>query len=129
MRSVKRHIKKDVSTLDVPHEQWGRFLDTFARRHHGWLVRLETHDRVTGENVLSPETPLESVALDLEDEKNPRINVIVHLDNKVIKNILFLPSRLILESSADGHEQSLWIETVNTQTTIHFRPPMPAGSK
>ena len=35
---------------------------------------------------------MESIALDLEDEKNPRINVIVHLDNKVVKHILYRPS-------------------------------------
>jgi hypothetical protein len=65
------------------------------------------------------------VALDLEDEKNPRINVIVQLDNKVIKHILFLPSLLVLESSGHGQQQSLRIETVNTETVVHFPPPAP----
>ena len=127
-RIKKRQIKEDVSTLDIPRERWGEFLETFSRQHHGWIVYVETYDRVTGENVVSRETPLESVALDLEEEKNPRINVIVQLDNKVIKHILFLPSRLVLESSGDGQKQSLRIETVNTDSTIHFRtsPPLPS---
>jgi hypothetical protein len=127
-RIKKRQIKEDVSTLDIPREKWGKFLETFSRQHHGWIVYVETYDRVTGENVVSRETPLESVALDLEDEKNPRINVIVQLDNKVIKHILFLPSRLVLESSGDGQKQSLRIETVNTDSTIHFRTPPPLPS-
>jgi len=121
--SKKRQSKEDVSTLDIPHEKWDEFLHTFSRQHRGWLVQVETYDRVTGENVVSQETLLESVALDLEDERNPRINVIVQLDNKVIKHILFLPSRLVLESSVSSQEQSLRIETVNTETTIHFRAP------
>ena len=125
-RIIKRQIKEDVSTLDIPHEQWGKFLETFSRQHRGWLIRLETHDRVTGEDVVSQETPLESIELDLEDEKNPRINVIVQLDNKVIKHILFLPSRLVLRSSQDGQE--LRIETLNTETTVHFRAPAPLPS-
>ena len=122
-RIKKKPIREDVSTLDIPRKKWGQFLETFSRRHHRWPVNVETHDRVTGENVVLQETPLESVVLDLEDEKNPRINVIVQLDNKVIKHILFLPSGLVFEASNDGHVQSLRIETVNTETTLHLREP------
>jgi hypothetical protein len=110
---------------DIPRERWGKFLEMFGRQHQGWLVQLETYDLDTTEKIVSLETALESVELDLEDERNPRINVIVQLDNKVIKHILFLPSRLVLHSSQDGREQSLWIETLNTETTVHFRAPAP----
>jgi hypothetical protein len=71
---------------------------------------------------------LHSIELDLEDEKNARINVIVQLENKVIKHILFLPSRVVFESSENSHEQLLRIETVNTETAIHFRAPVPPAS-
>ena len=126
-RTRKRQSKQDASALDIPREKWGKFLDTFTRRHHGWLIQLETHDLVTGEDVVSQETPLHLIELDLEDEKNARINVIVQLDNKVIKHILFLPSRVVLESE-NSHEQLLRVETVNTETTIHFRAPVPPAS-
>jgi Family of unknown function (DUF5335) len=122
-RTKKRNSKEDLSTLDVPPEKWSKFLETFSRLHHGWLVQLETCDLVTGEKVVSHETPLDSIELDLEDEKNPRINVIVHLDNKVLKHILYLPSQLAFKSSNDGREQSLQVRTVNTQTTVRFRAP------
>ena len=127
-RAKKRNTKEGLSPLDVPPEKWSTFLETFSRRHHGWLVQLETCDLVTGEKVVSRITPLDSIELDLEDEKHPRINVIVHLDNKVLKHILFLPSRLAVESSNKGREQSLQVETVNTETTVRFRPPMPLPS-
>jgi hypothetical protein len=39
-------------------------------------------------------------------------------DNKLLKHILFRPSRLVLISSIDGQEQSLQVETVNTETRI-----------
>jgi hypothetical protein len=71
-------------TLEIPRDEWGKFLQTFSRYHQGWLIQLETHDLVTAEKVVSQETPLQSIELDLKDEKNPRINVIVQLDNKVI---------------------------------------------
>jgi hypothetical protein len=104
----------------VPSELWSGFLDDFSRQHWNWSACLETYDLDTRENVLSPEAALESINLDLEDQKNPRINVIVHLDNKVVKHILYRPSSLVLQS-ADGQVESLRIETVNTETTVHFR--------
>jgi hypothetical protein len=71
---------------------------------------------------------LQCIELDLEDEENPRINVIVQLDNKVVKHILFLPSSMVLESPEDGRDQSLRIETVNTVTAVHFRAPVAPGT-
>jgi hypothetical protein len=83
---------------------------------------LETKDTVTDELVVSQEHPLESMELDLEDERNPRINVTVKLDNKLVKHILFLPSRMVLRTSSVDSEESLEIETLNTETTVHMRP-------
>jgi hypothetical protein len=118
----KRQSKEDAPVL-VPRETWGKFLETFSRQHHGWPIQLETHDLVTAEKVLSQEATLKSVELDLEDQNNPRINVIVQLDNKVIKHILFLPSRLMLQSLQGAKSNRLRIETLNTETTLHFRAP------
>jgi Family of unknown function (DUF5335) len=122
LRPRKRDVQENVSTVVVPSEQWSGFLDDFSRQHRGWSACLETYDLDTRENVLSHEAPLESIDLDLEEQRNPRINVIVHLDNKVVKHILYRPSSLVLQS-ADGRVESLRIETVNTETTVHFRKP------
>jgi len=121
-RTRLNHGKKSVSaTSTIPRQQWGAFLNEFGRAHQGWLTLLETTDRVTQETAESQEMPLQSIELDLEDEKNPRISVIVHLDNKILKHILFLPSRVVLETLRGGHE-SLEVDTVNTKTRVHLRP-------
>jgi hypothetical protein len=86
------------------------------------MAKLETKDTVTKECVVSHEMPLQTVEFDLEDEPNPRINVSMKMDNKTVKHILFLPSRLILRTSTDSHEESLEIETLNTETTLYVRP-------
>jgi hypothetical protein len=31
-----------MSALEIPRENWGKFLDTFSRQHHGWFIQLET---------------------------------------------------------------------------------------
>lgn len=109
------------STMAIPREQWSKFLKEFSRRHAGWLVKLETHDVETAEDVASRFLPLRSIELDLEDEENPRINVTVQSGNKEIKHILFKPFQLTLYLSRNGAEEAIRIESLNTSTTVRFR--------
>src|SRR5215510_1919966 len=74
-----------MSEVDIPRHVWESFLETFSERHAGWLVQVETHDRQTDETVASQIAALHSIELDLEDAKNPRINVTVLYDTKQLK--------------------------------------------
>ena len=85
-----------MSTVSIPQEQWSEFLQGFTRRHRGWLVTLETQDLKTDEAVVSRFMPLQAIELDLEDQKNPRINVTLLSEDKEIKHIFLRPSRLVL---------------------------------
>jgi hypothetical protein len=124
-QALKTKPKETTEGVIVPRTEWARFLSSFSQRHHRWLVRIETQDLQTGEHVTTHETPLESVELDLEDPRNSRINVVVAMDNKLIKHILFRPSRLILYRSPKGAEGAIQIESVNTRTTVRFRVAIP----
>src|SRR5436190_18201544 len=110
-----------MCTPVVPHGEWHEFLRSFTSRHKGWLISIETHDLKTGETVASRFVRLESVELDLEDAKNPRINVNVRDGQKEIRHILFRPSDLTLQISKDGNDQGLRIVSINTVTTVRFR--------
>ncbi|PYS24759.1 MAG: hypothetical protein DMG11_24015 [Acidobacteria bacterium] len=110
-----------MSSVSIPQKQWREFLQEFSRRHHGWLVTVETHDLETAEDVASRFLPLQSITLDLEDEKNPRINVTVRSDEKEIRQILFRPSEVVLYRSARGDEEAVRVVSINTSTTIRFR--------
>ena len=111
-----------MPAIKLSPDVWKHFLEDFSRRHAGWWVEIETHDVETKETVTSNMTRLRSIELDLEDEPNPRINVTVKLDNKTVKHILFLPSRLVLRTASPDPAESLEIETVNTDTTVYVRP-------
>jgi hypothetical protein len=110
-----------MSDVAIPQEQWKEFLDEFSERHRGWLVRLEIHDRETDEEVESHYLPLHSIELDTEDVHNPRINISVNNDHKLIKHVLFRPSRLTLTLTSIGADESLHIQSLNTLTTVRFR--------
>jgi hypothetical protein len=123
MPLLKKIKPKEAPATSIPPGEWARFLNTCSARYRGWLVQLETYDLKTRERVASHEMPLNSIELDLEDEKNPRINVTVHDGNKVIKHILFRPSHLVSFSSNQEQAMSFQVETVNTETTVRFRVP------
>ncbi len=110
-----------MCTRTVLRREWREFLRGFSRKHSGWLVAIETYDLETGETVISRLARLESVELDLEDKKNPRINVIVRDDHKEIKRILFRPSDLMLQLSENGNDAALRIVSVNTVTSVRLR--------
>ena len=105
----------------IPQNEWHEFLRAFSDRHAGWLVRIETHDLETGETVTSRFLPLQFVELDLEDEKNPRVNLVVRDGPREIKRILFRPSEVTLKLSDDSTEEGLRVVSLNTITTVRFR--------
>ena len=110
-----------MAGIRIPQTIWKDFLERFSQRHAGWLVQLETHDHKTDETVASRVTALQSIELDLEEEKNPRINVTLLSDNKEIKHILFRPSQMTLFMSEQDEEDALQIMSLNTENTIRFR--------
>ena len=110
-----------MAGIRIPQKIWKDFLERFSQRHAGWLVQLETHDHQTEETIASRVTALQSIELDLEEEKNPRINVTVLSDNKEIKHILFRPSQMTLFMSEHEEEDALQITSLNTENTLRFR--------
>jgi hypothetical protein len=120
-------VENPIRTFEIPRQDWQDRLEHFTEKHSGLQVELETHDRQTDEQVTSPRAALHSLTLDLEDEKNPRINVTVLSGNKEIRHILFRPSQVILHVSRQNGDEALTIESVNTQTTVHLRRRRPSA--
>jgi len=110
-----------MAGIRIPQNIWKEFLERFSQRHAGWLVQLETHDHKTEETVASRVTALQSIELDLEEEKNPRVNVTLLSDNKEIRHILYRPSQIMLHMSEQEEEDALQITSLNTENTIRFR--------
>ena len=119
-------MKNPTRSFEIPRRDWQERLEHFTERHSGLQVELETHDRGTGEEVTSPLSALHSLTLDLEDEKNPRINVTVLSGNKEIRHILFRPSQVVLHVSRQNGDEALTVESVNTQTTVRLRRRLPS---
>jgi uncharacterized protein Smg (DUF494 family) len=118
--SPKQPSQQRTDIAVIARTEWDDFLQAFTNRHTGWLVTIETYDLKTKETVRSRYIRLDRVEFDVEDQKNPRINVIVRDDQKEIKHILFRPSHL-LQLAKEGNEHGLRIVSVNTVTSVRFR--------
>jgi len=118
-------VKNAIHRFEIPKRDWKSLLERFSETNSGLQVELETHDRETQEHVTSHAAALHSLALDLEDEKNPRINVTVLSGNKEIRHILFRPSQVILHASRKTGDEALTIESLNTKTTVHLKRRSP----
>jgi hypothetical protein len=114
-------VKNQIRTSEIPRRDWKGLLERFSETNSGLQVELETHDRETEEHITSPPSALHSLTLDLEDAKNPRINVTVLSGNKEIRHILFRPSQVVLHTSKENGDEALTIESVNIVTTVHLR--------
>ena len=120
-------MRNHIRTFEIPRRDWHGLLERFTETNSGLQVELETHDRETGEQVTSSPAALHSLTLDLEDEKNPRINVTVLSGNKEIRHILFRPSHVALHASRRNGDEALTIESLNTETTVRLRRRLPAA--
>jgi|SRR5215813_1739988 len=109
-----------MSEINIPGKVWKEFFDTFSDRHAGWLVQVETHNLQRDETSASEIASLLSIKLDLEDEKNPRLDLTVLHESKELKHILFKPSQVTLHISEQDGEDSLRISSLNTDTTIQI---------
>jgi hypothetical protein len=119
-------VKNQSRTFEIPRRDWKRVLARFTEEHSGLPVEMETYDRQTEEQVTLPPAALHSMMLDLEEPKNPRINVTVLSGNKEIRHILFRPSQVVLHASRRNGDEALTIESLHTNTTVRLkrrRPP------
>jgi hypothetical protein len=119
-------VTSQIRTIEIPKRDWKRVLARFTQEHSGLPVELETYDRKTEEQVRLPAGALHSMALDLEEPKNPRINVTLLSGNKEIRHILLRPSQILLHLSRRNEDEALTVHSLNTNTTVRLkrrRPP------
>lgn len=117
-RARPAEAQKDV---DVPHEQWLAFLDSFSRQHLDWLVTIEV-ESLPGTLVAVEQRQLKGISIDRADGKE-RVYVQVGYGRKEhITHIVDSPIRIRFRRSEAGAHEGLEIESVDgTTTVIRFR--------
>ncbi len=111
---------------EVPREEWVEYLNSFSRRHEGWLVTVEVLGAAIGAQVEAEEMVLEGVTADLKEGGEDVISVILGKKStgRVTHNITS-PTHVRIEQTEDGSDMTLQIESGGGVTTlVRFRSPI-----
>jgi hypothetical protein len=115
---------KAQGEVEIAHNQWMEYLNSFSREHLDWMVTVEIRSP-EGRLMIVEERPLKGVSLD-RAEAVERAYVQVgdrpeaHVTHKVER-----PIRVTFKQSQAGEHQGLEIASANgTTTVIRFRSAM-----
>ncbi len=112
--------------VEVAHNQWVAFLDSFSLQHVGWLVTVEVIiPSPAGRLIAIQGRPLKGISVDsAEGKERAYVQVGDCLEEHVLHTI-DKPTRVTFKQSQTGMHQGLEIVSADgTTTVIRFRSPM-----
>jgi hypothetical protein len=115
-----------MSAREIPREEWPRFLDEFSRAHAGWLVTVEERGSDGSRRELVREVPLTGVSTEIYGGHTRGIEIIAGPRDEEWTHRIAAPTRLSLNSSAEGGEEGIETESAGgLRTVIRFRSGVP----
>jgi hypothetical protein len=112
-----------MSTQEITRDEWTTCLDTFSRRHEGWLATLEILGADIGAQQEVRDLPLEGISIASADGAPETITISLgktpqdHVTHTVTK-----PRRVWLEQTSEGANAALEIESADeVKTLLSFR--------
>lgn len=114
-----------MPTREIPREDWDAFLDSFSRKHAGWLSTIEVLGSGSGAQVEAREQPLSGIAAELKGGSRDLISILVGDDDHGRtchpRTRSYAP-----EGDGRGAHEALQIESESGVTTLlHFRATVP----
>jgi hypothetical protein len=110
--------------VEVSHDQWKAFLDSFSRQHEAWLVTVEIICPI-GRLIAIQERPLKGISLDSANGKERAYVQVGEHPEEHILHTIDKPTRVTFKQSSTGRHQGLEIASADgTTTAIRFRSAM-----
>ncbi len=107
--------------VDIPHEQWLAFLDSFSRQHLDWLVTIEV-ESLPGTLIAVEQRQLKGISIDRADGKERAYIQVGYGTKEHITHIVDSPTHIRFKRSETGAHEGLEIESADgTTTVIRFR--------
>jgi hypothetical protein len=108
----------------IPRDQWREALDSFSRRHEGWIVRVAVTEPGGRSRFEARDIPLRRVAADFTS--TPAIVVMVgDRPGAQIAHQVTNPLGLEFEQTETGAISALVVRAGDgTETAVEFRSPM-----
>ena len=113
-------------TREIPKEEWGRFFDSFSRRHEGWMVTLEILGAEIGAQVEERELALQGIVDEWDEIKGNAIMIMVGMKpNDHLTHTIGNATQVSLEQTEGGADEALAIKSADgTTALLRFRSPM-----
>jgi Family of unknown function (DUF5335) len=106
-----------MPTLEIPRRYWAAFLESFSRRHSGWLVRLEI-DRGPGEaDVQARDIALTSITVEAKPPEGNEISIMLGGVGGLTQWVE-RPEAIELEENGEGADQVLVIRSSDGSRTL-----------
>jgi len=111
-------------TTEIPSDEWTSFLDSFSRRHEGWLATLEVIGPEIGAQIQASELPLEGISA---SPKPKSISISLGSEpSNHLTHTISSPVQLWLRRTTQGADEALEIESTDgAKTLLLFRSAMP----
>ena len=107
--------------VEIAHNQWTAYLDSFSRSHMDWLVAVEIRSP-EGRLMVVEERPLKGVSLDSAEGIDRAYIQVGGGPEARLTHTIERPVRITLKQSQSGAHEGLEIAMANgTTTVIRFR--------
>ena len=107
--------------IEIAHQQWREYLDSFSREHLDWLVTVEVRSP-EGRLILVEQQPLKGVSLDCAEGLDRAYIQVGGAPEAHATHTVERPVRVVFKQSQSGAHEGLEIATANGATTmIRFR--------
>lgn len=107
--------------VDVPHDQWQAFLDSFSRQHMNWLVTVEVAGTM-GRLAAVKERPLQGISFDQHDGNEHAYVQIGEKPEEHVTHPVERPTRITIKQTPTGAHEGLEIASADGSiTSIRFR--------
>ena len=110
--------------LEIAHDQWTAYLDSFSREHLDWLVTVEIRSP-EGRLMVVEQRPLKGVSVDRAEDLDRAYIEVGDAPGAHMTHTVERPVRVTFKQSPSGKHQGLEIATANgTTTVVRFRSAM-----
>jgi hypothetical protein len=124
--AVARITRTDMSTREIPRDQWVAFFDSFSREHDGWLATVEVLGSDIGAQRQAQDQPFGGISADLKDRESDVSIVIGSRAGDHVDHVVHRPRHVVLKEGAGGAHEALQIQGDDGATTLlTFRSPAP----
>lgn len=108
-----------MQTKQIPKTEWPGFLDSFSRKHEGWIVTLEVLNPEIGAQVEETGVVLEGLTDEWDEVRGNRIIITTGNDpNYHITHTVSGPSEINVEQTPEGADVALAIKSTDGTTTL-----------